>query len=240
MMTWQFGRLVSFMTTKTAKASSDGYCIYSCNYETLAQSVSVPNPLTFPAPSTSAHATPDFPAHRQDFLLVNYWTKQEWNEASKHEDTMEFCHAGHPKRGTSQGVNVTMRYVEDESGQMIDGHKASAIHKMACSIWAAFVQHGKAPTKWSQADIVVLQSYQREMQQHFPELPLCENNWKAEQIAIDNYPLWRTHYHGTKVKQESSNSSDINLLNPSEAASPPTKQSQPHSKKNFFPATKKA
>ena len=63
-----------------------------------------------------------------------------------------------------------MRYVEDETGQMIDGHKAGAIRKMARSILAALVQHGKAPTKWSQADIVVLQSYQREMQQHFPEL----------------------------------------------------------------------
>ena len=118
--------------------------------------MSVPNPLAFPTPSTSAHVTPDFPAHRQDFPLVNYWTKQEWNEASKREDTTELRHAGHPECGrsrSSQGVNVTMQYVEDESGQMIDGHKASAICKMAHSIWAAFAQHGKAPAKWSQADI---------------------------------------------------------------------------------------
>ena len=88
--------------------------------------------------------------------------------------------------------------------------------------------------------ICIRYSYQCEMWQHFPELRLCENYWKAEQIAIDNYPSWRIHYHGTKMKQESSNSSDVNLLNLSEAASLPTKWSQPHSKKNFFPATKKA
>jgi hypothetical protein len=132
-----------------------------------------------------------------------------------------------------------MRYVEDETGQMIDGHKAGAIRKMARSIWAAFAQHGKAPAKWSQADIVVLQSYRREMRQHFPELRLCENDWKSEQIAIDNYPSWRTHHLGTdksSIKQESSNSSGVDLLR----TSPPTKRSQHHNEQTFFPATKKA
>ena len=56
-----------------------------------------------------------------------------------------------------------MRYVEDENGQMVDGHRASTIRKLARSIWVALANAGKAPAKWSQADVVVAQSYKREM-----------------------------------------------------------------------------
>jgi hypothetical protein len=105
-----------------------------------------------------------------------------------------------------------MRYIEDKNGQMINGHRASAMRKLARSIWAALANARKAPAKWSQADIVVAQSYRREMRQHFPELQLCENDWKVDLIASDNYPSWYSHHIGPNkcsIKQESANDDDI-------------------------------
>ena len=44
------------------------------------------------------------------------------------------------------------------------------------------------------------------MRQKFPIFTLCENSWKADQIAIDNYSSWHTSYapkHATvKLEQE--------------------------------------
>jgi hypothetical protein len=98
-----------------------------------------------------------------------------------------------------------MRYIEDEHGQIIDGHRASEMRKIACSVWVALANAGQAPTKWSQADIVSAEAYRREMRQHFPELCLCENNWKADLIASENYPSWYAHQSSQNkhsVKQE--------------------------------------
>ena len=45
------------------------------------------------------------------------------------------------------------------------------------------------------------------MRRKFPIFTLCENSWKADQIAIDNYSSWHTSYapkHATvKLEQES-------------------------------------
>ena len=115
-----------------------------------------------------------------------------------------------------------MRYVEDENGQMVDGHRASAIRKLARSIWVALANAGKAPAKWSQADVVVAQSYKREMRRHFPELQLCENDWKADLIASDNYPSWYSHQANTSkrsIKQERDDSDDdADVSHPSSTA----------------------
>jgi hypothetical protein len=50
-----------------------------------------------------------------------------------------------------------------------------------------------APMKWmSNKNLSVGDHYRSEMQKRFEELQLCENGWKADQIAIDYYPAWRT------------------------------------------------
>ena len=43
------------------------------------------------------------------------------------------------------------------------------------------------------------------MRRRFPELRLCEANWKVDQIATDIYPSWHHHYFKgmhTAIKQE--------------------------------------
>lgn len=41
------------------------------------------------------------------------------------------------------------------------------------------------------------------MCRRFPQLKLCEHNWKAEQIATEYYPSWYTNHHkDAAIKQE--------------------------------------
>ena len=109
------------------------------------------------------------------------------------------CQGEHGRSWAAQGVNVAMQYIEDENGQMIDGHRVSAMCKLAHSIWAALANVRKALAKWLQADIVIAQSYRCKMQQHFPELQLCENDRKVDLITLDNYPSWYSSYRRKQV-----------------------------------------
>jgi hypothetical protein len=95
-----------------------------------------------------------------------------------------------------------MLYVEDERGNVIDGHRATDIRRVARSIWVQLAGAGKAPKTWTKADVLTVDHYKREMRRHFPELGLCDQDWKADQIAIDNYPSWHQNYCKDVVKHE--------------------------------------
>jgi hypothetical protein len=86
---------------------------------------------------------------------------------------------------------------------VVDGYRTSEMRKCARSIWNCLAQSGKAPKKWGKVDVETARQYRREMCLHFPELRLCTYDWKADQIATDNYPNWALHnleHH--VVKQE--------------------------------------
>ncbi|KAF8806798.1 hypothetical protein BYT27DRAFT_7008766, partial [Phlegmacium glaucopus] len=93
-----------------------------------------------------------------------------------------------------KGINVTMRYMEFEDGQMISGDRASEIRQFACvqssSIWVLLANKGAPPATWGATDMESRKLYCQEMCLHFPELRLCDLDWKAEQIATNNYPSW--------------------------------------------------
>jgi len=97
------------------------------------------------------------------------------------------------------GLNISLHYVEDVHGVVVDGFRASEMRKFARSIWNQLHGAGKAPRSWGKADLDVAAHYRREMRRRFPELGLCEFDWKAEQLATDNYPNWASNnLQGTK------------------------------------------
>jgi hypothetical protein len=104
-----------------------------------------------------------------------------------------------------------MLFVEDEDGKSIDGHRATEIRRIARSIWAEFAKKGRAPKSWCKADMSTAQEYNREMRRFFPELRFCEFDWKAEQIAIENYPSWYQHHSKDKERSLKRESVDIIL-----------------------------
>lgn len=196
----------------------NNYCLHRGNYDTLTQRVTIVSPFGLPIPPLPTSTTPDVIAQREDYPNIKFWTRQDWNEV-KQDASGIHCQGERGRSQAAQGANVAMWYIEDENSQMIDGHRASAMCKMACSIWAALENAGKAPAKWSQADIIISQSYRCKMWVHFPELQLCKNNWKADLITSDNYPSWCSHNTNKQtIKQENANSVDI-----SSSSSPTTK-----------------
>jgi hypothetical protein len=130
---------------------------------------------------------------RNDYPHVKFWTRKEWADYTSNE-VNEIATTGtdkpHSKVRSSQGINVTMRYVEDEKGEAVNGHVATDIRRYARSIWVHIANTCGAPPKWGEAGVKVSQLYRQHMCSKFLILQFCELDWKVDLIATDNYPSW--------------------------------------------------
>jgi hypothetical protein len=128
-------------------------------------------------------------AERENYPLVKYWYRHEWNAAEL--NVVAHIGAGtHGKARAAQGENVTLRFIEDEDGNIIDGFRATTVRRFARELWASLNSVGKAPKTWGKVDASIAAQYRNEMERKFPELHLCDNSWKADLIATLNYPSW--------------------------------------------------
>jgi hypothetical protein len=157
----------------------------------------------------------DQPLNHNDYPQVRFWFRKDWINRKKETSSVTKVNQSNTFPTTEQnkgrapsGLNVSLRYVEDVHGAVVDGFRASEMRKFARSIWNQLQGAGKAPRSWGKADLEVAAHYRREMRRRFPELGLCEFDWKAEQLATDNYPNWASNnLHGVKME-----SSDPSLM----------------------------
>ena len=115
------------------------------------------------------------------------------------------------KRGkgrASQGQNVKTRYIQHENGEVINGWRASDIHRFARSIFVGFALQGKVFHSWVEGvDAASRTSYYRDMVARFPEVGLCDLDWKAEQIASEIYSQWRSNWMNKQEAEKSKGTS---------------------------------
>lgn len=154
---------------------------------------------------------PDSPAEQESrYPKVRFWRRSQWkvhNEKLKGvTDPTTNGDVVRGKTAVSQGENISTLYIEDEHGNPVDGHRLTDIRKVARRIWNKFADVGQAPPTWGKANMNFTNEYRREMGRHFPELRLCENDWKSELLAIENYPSWYNNHCRPKVKKEEGSS----------------------------------
>jgi hypothetical protein len=138
---------------------------------------------------------------KSDFPDINFWTKGDWlNFKNKGKDSSVLGTMGGPRGGTrcAQGTNVSMQYLKDVDGEAINGWLVADIWEFARKIWVHFYSEGKAPPKWGKATMDLEDWYTSEMERWWPVLWYCENHWKAQRIAINNYPQWYKTYSKNK------------------------------------------
>ncbi|ETW77538.1 hypothetical protein HETIRDRAFT_429724 [Heterobasidion irregulare TC 32-1] len=133
--------------------------------------------------------------HRTDVPLVTIWTTQDWADTPKDDDATDPNQVKKKKGKTNAylGHNMTMKYVQDQQGKVIDGYYASAIRDAAYQIWYELLLRGIAPPKWSQVSLGASDFYYQEMEYRFPELRFCGGppaHWKSRHIARDNFPAF--------------------------------------------------
>jgi hypothetical protein len=141
---------------------------------------------------------------------------------SVHEQSSAAPKGKRGKGRASQGQNVKMRYLQHENGDVIDGWRASDIRRYARSIFVGFAMQGKVFQSWVEGvDAVSRTSFYRDLAARYPEVGLCELDWKSEQIASDIYSQWRGHWlnkqdaEKTKGKSLSKRLVEESVKNPS-------------------------
>ena len=149
----------------------------------------------------------DIPLKRADYPGVRFWTRLEWIDYFKSKNSSDSSSYGtesvHGRTLMSQGVNKTVKYIEDASSNPVDRYKLKDILTHMCSIWSSFLSLNCAPTTWGKADMEILCHFRREMHVKFPEFALCENDWKADYLATTHYPSWYSnHVRGVAIKEE--------------------------------------
>jgi hypothetical protein len=106
------------------------------------------------------------------------------------------------------GTEVARFFIETEEGEIVDEDRFDKMRKYARKIWDLFETEGSVPPSWGQAARQLKQRYHKLMRDNFPELKLCNDNWKADQIATSNYPSWYQYW----VVRKSHNLDSENLL----------------------------
>jgi hypothetical protein len=147
----------------------------------------------------------DIPLKRTDYPGIRFWTRPEWTNYLKNGgDSSSFGMEGVRGRTlVSQGINKTAKYIEDASGNPVDGYKLRDMLTHMRSIWQSLLSLSRAPTTWGKTDLEILRHFHREMRVKFPEFALCENDWKADYLATTHYPSWYSnHIRGSIIKEE--------------------------------------
>ena len=144
------------------------------------------------------------PLKQAEYPQVKFWFKHDWT-VYQSEHPADLDADGKTQRGkgrASKGVNVTMCYVEHDDGQTVNGNRASEIRRFARSIWVLLAKKGTVPATWGAADLESRKLYCHEMSDRFPELGLCDLDWKAEQVVTDNYPSWHSTYKSKQLQND--------------------------------------
>lgn len=198
--------------------------------------------LTGPSPrlpiSSSMLQVPqvDIPLKRAEYPGIRFWTRPEWMNYLKNTgDSSGYGTESIRGRSlVSQGINKTAKYIEDDSGNPVDGYKLKDMLTHMRSIWSNLLLLNRAPTTWGKADMEVLRHFHREMRVKFPEFALCENDWKADYLATTHYPSWYSnHVRGVTIKEEAEKNVDIHANRPAQSKRPATEQSVGEPKKKM-------
>ncbi len=149
---------------------------------------------TLLGPSTSRSV----PLDRTKCPKIKFWYKHEYRAYCKANKTVTDPTADQKIiRGSTraaQGINVTMKYVEDDEGNPVDGYRATTMRHHAQAIFARLHELGLAPETWGAACTDAKKAYIEEMEQAFEELTRCADHWKVMMIATAIYPSWyRNH-----------------------------------------------
>jgi hypothetical protein len=156
-------------------------------------------------------SSPEIQLKRENFPNVKFWYRQDWlvhvKEGANATDVGEVIRG---KALMSKGINKTAKYIEGVDGEPVDGYKVRDIRSHARAIWANFQTVARAPPTWGRADAEIINVFRREMRSKFFEFSLCDNDWKADLLATENYPSWyNNHIRTDDIKAEAKVNSSL-------------------------------
>ena len=122
---------------------------------------------------------------RADHPNVRFWFPDDYHSLRKSGKADE----GESIKDGSK-LSVLSRYMEDERGEVVPDTTKNAARAHAKGIFMQFLLADRAPAKWGDAPQDVINELIYSLETTFPWLQLCEDHWKAKQIATNSYSQW--------------------------------------------------
>ncbi|KAG2045327.1 hypothetical protein BDR03DRAFT_977115 [Suillus americanus] len=145
-----------------------------------------------------------------------YWTRSDFNSAktkshgvlkwgSNKRKTMRTTDDAESVESNSKGNEKAgaLLFLVDKHGKVLSETHQKDICSFQCSIWYTLLSFNLAPVAWSKVDSITQLYYYGCMHTRFPELQLCEGDWKAEVMAVEYYHGW-IESKDTKIKGKKS------------------------------------
>jgi len=122
------------------------------------------------------------PQHdRKDFLKVKHWDQGLYNKLRKTKKG---------EKDVDDESATTSCYMEDENGDSIPESTRSAARAKARGFWTELFKTNKDYLLYSKLDNETRDKYIALMENAYPWLRYCENNWKAGMIWQNHYKDW--------------------------------------------------
>ncbi|KAH7904378.1 hypothetical protein BJ138DRAFT_1130975 [Hygrophoropsis aurantiaca] len=171
---------------------------------TAAPSVPAPSAVpSFVPTANDQELDPDLYVTTATRAGVNFWTRNLWNlhENSKSAAQIELK-ATTSKRGSTRlasDENVACLYIEDKHGIPVTGSRAAAMRSCAYDFFDWCARRNLLGPTWYKTDPDIRARYQHVVRNKFFELTLCANNWKADLLAVNNFPQWHKTHVAKKI-----------------------------------------
>ncbi|KAG6913857.1 hypothetical protein DXG01_003830 [Tephrocybe rancida] len=139
-----------------------------------------------------------------DCLRMTVWTPTDWqNHArNKKSDVTGYHQTNVPKKKDPKAVRDSLAYIQNKDGDPINELQASELCHHARSVWEYLHTEGMAPDTWKQCSEPALNYYLDEMYKFYPDLLLCDGDWKAERLVTDNYTGWMRNREKKKERKK--------------------------------------
>lgn len=126
-----------------------------------------------------------------NYPLVRFWTEKKW----------------HVWKGTDNGEASTSKhsFLEDDLGQPLPEARVTSILSNMRDIWHKFRRRNliDANITWTSMSLVVKKTFRAEIIKSFPELNLCEDMWKVDQLAKRHYASYKQTWFTNKSDEKS-------------------------------------
>lgn len=156
---------------------------------------------------------------RNEYPNVKFWTRSQWMEANiKFKSEMKMS-----TDPTSSDMKPRKRsnFIETADGVLLSEEEMSKIRLTMRSAFQQLKRLKLVPETWTKICHLGRKLYLLTVYQAHPELTYCDNFWKAEQLAINNFPSWHNNHvciRKDSVKKEES--VDSKLPSPKRCNSP--------------------
>ncbi|KAI0821483.1 hypothetical protein BC629DRAFT_1461297 [Irpex lacteus] len=169
--------------------ASDSLSKLTDSYETLATSFSVYADQTSSKPreddTGKSQAVVQTQLNRAQYPNVRYWCKRAWREFTRESKGLTITTI---ISEDEKGVRAVFHFIQCADGQLIDKETFGRVSQAARGKFSEMATKGVLPSSWDKALWSVRTDFERDMEHAFPVLALCENHWKANEVAKLLFP----------------------------------------------------